>query len=666
MSAHPLCVFALGTALASSGCARCGASGSSATAEAHDAAVGVDAAPDLVSAASVHERDSLPLGDDGGGAKVAGAETIDVARWRARNRERLHAPAPVTVLEGGSPRELGERICQASVPVRSPDTPVLLKPNLGGFDWFKDPKKSGGDDGLRGRITDPEFVRGVIRCLRGRGHVNITVAEGWGATHADWERLIDVSGYKKMTDEEHVPLVAMDDDGVFDVQGTQPGKAIGLSGMEKTSVPTLMIPKLLAEHLDHGLFLSLPKAKAHRFAVFSLGIKGMQGTVMLSDKAPAFRQKWRMHRELNPWLDAKKRGTETREAYVAALEAFAERIADVLEVEAPDAVLAEGAPAMAGDGFQKLVPSAKNFAVGGVNPILVDRVGAQLLGYWDRSDLARELGGHRTSPLLEAAAKKFGVDLASPEVKGDGAALLGVARKAPFYAMAGFTLEEGVDDADTAKPDAGETKPEAHAVRGTPTIDGKLDDAIWKRAPEIAFDTDYSGASTGVTTHVRFAWSNEALYAAYRLESLEPNTDMSRPIEVEREGLHQENCVELFLAPDPKNPRRYAEIELGPHGHYFDILIWAEGERRKWDTKWSGNLRMGTSRDPATKSAIIEVAIAAPEIVAALSAGARLPLGLFRMEGKEKPRRYLAFSPARTKSPNFHVPEAFGTLVIDP
>ncbi|WP_394850325.1 DUF362 domain-containing protein [Pendulispora brunnea] len=611
-----------------------------------------------MSAASVH--------DDGGGAKVAEAEKIDVARWRARNRARLHAPVPVTVLEGGSARELGERICQAAAPMRPPETPVLLKPNLGGFDWFKDPKKSGGDDGLRGRITDPEFVRGVIRCLRGRGHTRITVAEGWGATHADWERLIDVSGYKKMTDEEHVPLVAMDDDGVFDVEGSQPGKAIGLTGMENTHVPTLMVPKILAEHLDHGLFLSLPKIKAHRFAVFSMGIKCMQGTVMLSDKAPVFRQKWRMHRELNPWLEAKKRGTETREAYVSALETFAERITDVLEIEAPDAVLAEGAPAMAGDGFQTLVPSPKSFAIGGENPILVDRVGAQLLGFWDRADLARELGGHRTSPLLEVAAKKFDVDLASPAVKGDGAALFSAARKAPFSAMAGFTLAE---DADEAKPEAPEGKPEAHAVQGTPVIDGKLDDAIWKQAPEVSFDTDYSGASTGVVTRVRFAWSNEALYAAYRLESMEPNTDTSRPIEVEREGLYQENCVELFLAPDPKNPRRYAEIELGPHGHYFDILTWTEGEKkqtRKWDTKWSGNLRMATSRDPVIKSAIIEVAIAAPEIVAALSAGARLPLGIFRMEGKEKPRRYLAFSPARTKTPNFHVPEAFGTLVIDP
>src|SRR6185436_6084242 len=126
----------------------------------------------------------------------------------------------------------GERLCREVVPQRPTETPVLLKPNIGGFDWFKDPTKTGGDDGVRGRITDPEFVRGVIRCLRARGHTRITVAEGWGARHEDWLRLAKVSGYEKMTAEEKVPLVAMDDDGVFDVQGDKPGLPLRISGME--------------------------------------------------------------------------------------------------------------------------------------------------------------------------------------------------------------------------------------------------------------------------------------------------------------------------------------------------------------------------------------------------------------------------------------------------
>ena len=76
-------------------------------------------------------------------------------------------------------------------------------------------------------------------------------------------------------------------------------------------------------------------------------------------------------------------------------------------------------------------------------------------------------------------------------------------------------------------------------------------------------------------------------------------------------------------------------------------------------------LRIGTRGDEAAHRAVIEVAIESPAVVAALQAGARLPVGLYRMEGKS-PRQYLAAFPTHTPKPNFHVPEAFGTLALDP
>ena len=141
----------------------------------------------------------------------------------------------------------------------------------------------------------------------------------------------------------------------------------------------------------------------------------------------------------------------------------------------------------------------------------------------------------------------------------------------------------------------------------------------------------------------------------------------SLPIAEERPRLYQEDCVELFLAPDPARPRRYAEIEVGPFGHFFDLLVDRSGERKAWtsDAAWSSGLTIATWRDPAGRRAAIELAITAPELVAALAAGARLPLGLDRMEGKA-PRRYLMAFPGRTPRPNFHAPTGFGTLVLDP
>jgi hypothetical protein len=163
---------------------------------------------------------------------------------------------------------------------------------------------------------------------------------------------------------------------------------------------------------------------------------------MLSDAAPAHAQKSRMHRELMKALaDQKSGAANARAEYVATLEKFAQRMEDVLEVEAPDAVLAEGAPAVGGDGFQQFWPMKETFAIGGTNTVLVDRVGAQMLGLWDNADLARELGGHRTSPLLEVAAQKLGIDLTTPAVTGDGAGLLSGAHAVHFVAMAGFSIQ---------------------------------------------------------------------------------------------------------------------------------------------------------------------------------------------------------------------------------
>jgi uncharacterized protein (DUF362 family) len=595
------------------------------------------------------------------GPAVVTEGSVDGAALRAAHRARLAADrTPVTVLRGGTALELGARICEAVVPARPAAMPVLLKPNLGGFDWFRNPRTNHGDDGVTGRITDPEFVRGVIHCLKQRGHTAITIADGFTGKAADWQRLVRVSGYAAMAAQEHVALVAMDDDGVFDVSADAPGKPLAITGMEKTKVPTLLVPKIYAEHLDHGLIISLPKIKTHRFSVFSLGIKAMQATAMYADASPAFHQKWRSHREIGAALELIKRGAPgARAAYVKSLELFAQRMADVLEIDAPDVVLAEGAPAMNGDGFEKLLPVTDAVAIGGTNVITVDRVGAEFLGLWDSAALARELGGHKTSPLLEVAARRFGVDIASPRLAGDGASLLASRRPAHLIAMAGFTID------DDAPPSA--AAPHVHAAHLADDEVPALDSPLWDRAEPLEFATDFAGRVTPHATTVRALWSSHALYLRWSLSAAGLSTDQSRPIDVERIDLYEEDCVELFLAPDPAVPRRYFEIEVGPYGHFFDIAIDRTGTAgaRKADNDWSAHLQIATARDAAAHTATIEYAITAPEIVAGLHPGATLPVGLDRMEGAH-PRAYLSAFPSHLAKPNFHAPEAFGTLLLDP
>jgi uncharacterized protein (DUF362 family) len=580
-----------------------------------------------------------------------------------------------------------------------------LKPNLCGFDSIKDPEKWKGDDGVHGRSTEVEFTRGVVQCLKARGHTKITIAEGCGISHKHWLNVAHVTGYDAMAKDEGVALVAMDDDGVFDVEGDQPGKPLPISGIGHTRVPTLLLPKILADHLDHGLFLSLPKLKAHRYAVVSIAIKGGQGVVMLSDKSPAYKQKYRMHKELNRWMDLKHGkdedggavpAEENRALYVSSLMIFAERMADVFEIATPDAVLVDGAPAMGGDGFQVLKPSAELVAIGGTNPVLVDRVGAAFLGLWNGPELARELGGHASSPLIEIAAKRAKLDLSAPALVGDGASLLAAPRPVHFKAMAPFAIDwdppgspppapyvfpsaapevplAATASAAPATADLGPAtsagKPEAHAAplgEDAITIDGMGDEAAWSRAKPVRWDTDYAGRPAGISTQVRLLWSKAGLYALFDVFGAGLHTDTSHPVEVERKELFREDCIELFFTPDPARPKHYFEIELGPFGHFLDIDV--DRERGKTNMAWSSLPKIATRRSPTAKlgvtTATIEVLLASPDIIAALKPGARLPLALYRIEGLPE-QRFLAWSPPRTAAPNFHVPEAFGVLVVD-
>lgn len=625
-------------------------------------AASVQSAP--ISPASVASADVVSHASEvwtADGPKVLAGEAVDGDALRKQTHDRILADkSPVTVLTGGTPRELGRRLCEAVVPKRPASTPVLLKPNMGGFEWFK----AGSDNGVTGRTTDPEFVRGVIQCLKARGHTKITIAEGWGAKHADWEKLVQVSGYGAMAAEEKVALVAMDDDGTFDKMEGKPGLPLAIAGIEKTNVPTLLMPKILAEHLDHGLYLSLPKIKHHRFGVASVGIKGMQGTVMLSDKSPAYNNKWRMHKELTVELAKQaKSDPEARKSYVKALETFAERIATVLELEAPHAVLAEGAPAMMGDGFRDLVPVTPSVAIGGTNVIAVDRIAHEYLGVWDNAALAKELGGHRTSPLLEAAAKRFGVSLDGIGVVGDGKDLIATKRPLHFVGMAGFTLESAAGAAvtgDASPPEAIASK----VVGAEPVVDGR-DDPAWAAAKPVQFASNWRGETTGVGTTARFLWSAKGLYARFDLSQAGLHTDTARPITEERAKLYEEDCVELFLAPNAAKKTAYAELEIGPYGHFLDL--WVDREAKKSDVAWSADAQIATTRDPLKHLAIVEVLVAAREIRAALVPGAHLPMNLFRMEGVKGDsggRKYLAWSPTNTKTPNFHVPEAFGVLRV--
>jgi hypothetical protein len=194
-------------------------------------------------------------------------------------------------------------------------------------------------------------------------------------------------------------------------------------------------------------------------------------------------------------------------------------------------------------------------------------------------------------------------------------------------------------------------------------LDGRADDAAWARATPVSWDSDYAGVATGVVTRARFVYGPQGLFALWELEGAGLQTDRARPTDVPRPKLYEEDCVELFFTPDPQRPLHYFETEIGPFGHFFDVDV--DRQAHTSSTSWSSGAHIATTQDPAHHRAVIEAELTAPAIASALVPGAHLPFALYRMEGKS-PRKYLAWSPPRTDHPDFHVPSAFGTIVLDP
>ncbi len=124
-----------------------------------------------------------------------------------------------------------------------------------------------------------------------------------------------------------------------------------------------------------------------------------------------------------------------------------------------------------------------------------------------------------------------------------------------------------------------------------PTIDGKLDDAIWRQAEATAVfarldDKRDDGAS--LRTTAKMAWDDEALYVAWECEDPDIWSDIT-----DRDGnLWEGEVVEIYIDPDGDG-REYLEIELSPLGNVVDLRIpqAVDGvpqnleDARKWDAE---------------------------------------------------------------------------------
>jgi uncharacterized protein (DUF362 family) len=201
---------------------------------------------------------------------------------------------------------------------------ILVKPNLVTSKKY-----------YTGATTDPRIIEAVIIILKRMGAKNITIAEGsW--TGCDTERAFEATGVKHLAKKYDVKLVDLKKDEHIRVKIPK-GKAIN----------EILIAKTV---LETDKTINLPKIKAHGNTTITISLKNLKG--YLPDK-----EKTRFHRI-----------------------GLSQAIADLNTVLKNDLIVVDG---IIGERTAELGcdPIELNVIIAGKNPVAVDAVCVEFLGY---------------------------------------------------------------------------------------------------------------------------------------------------------------------------------------------------------------------------------------------------------------------------------------------
>lgn len=192
-----------------------------------------------------------------------------------------------------------------------------------------------------------------------------------------------------------------------------------------------------------------------------------------------------------------------------------------------------------------------------------------------------------------------------------------------------------------------------------------FENEVWQKCQPVSIAHLWSGAPAPVVRHAeaRICWSDDALHVRFVGNQHEPLVVSAEP-KTDRKtlGLWDRDVCEIYVAPNPQEPSRYFEFEAAPTGEWVDlgIVLASEGRLTDWD------YRSGMSVSAAVEETRITVALSIPwsDSIPKPDTNDLWLINLFRCVGPEARDRYLAWRPTRTPEPNFHVAEAFGSLIF--
>ena len=158
----------------------------------------------------------------------------------------------------------------------------------------------------------------------------------------------------------------------------------------------------------------------------------------------------------------------------------------------------------------------------------------------------------------------------------------------------------------------------AYRTSSAPTIDGKLDEADWDKAPWTEDFIDIEGPAKPkprFRTRAKLLWDDDYLYFAVEME--EP--DLWATLTERDSVIFHDNDIELFIDPEGST-HRYMELEINQLGTAWDLLLtkpYRDGDRvpyNGWDIHGLkiGHQLRGTLNQPGDRDHGWTVEVAVP------------------------------------------------------
>jgi len=221
-----------------------------------------------------------------------------------------------------------------------------------------------------------------------------------------------------------------------------------------------------------------------------------------------------------------------------------------------------------------------------------------------------------------------------------------------------LVLAQGIATPATRKMDP----PPSYAAPRTvvpPRIDGRGTEAEWQRAPvaELIFPWE-SQKGAKQKTAVRLMWDETFLYALYECEDTEITV---RHLQRD-DPTYQDDAVELYLNPRPKQETAYFGLEMNAGGVMYDYFMSFPSSvtLKKWNLT---GYQLKTAR--TDKGWSLELAVPwddFSDMGRRPEAGSEWKMQLVRWDGVEPARRLSIWSDSGLERPHPHNPARFGVL----